>query len=350
MKRRYWSHSAFWLMYWFIYAYTYSRYDNDFAKLAWTEGVQMPARMLATYASFWMLDRYNGPRTTWLALAGIAVANIGGGFINRVLMMAYIQPGFFPESTFTFWDFRLMVDIFDCVLASGVALTARLFFRQQEAVRREEALRKEKLAAELQALKGQIHPHFLFNTLNNLYALARIRSEKTAPMALQLAHLLRFVLYETRKEAIPLEQECRILNDYIELEKLRFDDDRLRVETCFDLDDPRQPITPLLLLPLVENAFKHGVSEQSSDAWVQVQVQLRDGTLLVRVENSRPAEQPPNGGGIGMGNLRRQLELVYPGRHRLEVEDEDERFAVGLEIRLEERKESKRKLERAFSA
>lgn len=317
MTRRWLLHIAFWLVYWFIYAYTYSRYDGDFGKFALTEGLQMPARMLATYAGFWCLHRWG--RFTWLALAGVALADIGGGLLNRLLKCWYVVPVYFPDSTIEFWGWRAAIDIFDCVLATGVALSGRLFFQQQELIRREAVLREEKTAAELQALKSQLHPHFLFNTINNLYALARLKSDKTAPVALQLANLLRFVLYETKKPSIPLEQEVRILRDYIALERLRYDDERLRVETRFDLDDPQQPITPLLLLPLVENAFKHGVGDQREASWVRVSVVLKNRQLTVQVENSADADAAtqPNPDGIGLQNVRRQLELLYPTKSQL---------------------------------
>lgn len=337
MKSRWALHLIFWLVYWFIYAYTYSRYDGDFGKYALTEGLQMPARMLATYAGFWCLDRWS--RFTWLALAGVALADIAGGLLNRLVKFWYVVPVHFPDSTIEFWGWRAAIDIFDCVLATGVALSARLFFQQQALLRREAVLQQEKTAAELQALKSQLHPHFLFNTINNLYALARMKSEKTAPVALQLANLLRFVLYETRKPSIPLEQEARILRDYIALERLRYDEERLRMETEFSLDDPQQPIAPLLLLPLVENAFKHGVGERREEAWVRVSVVLKNKRLAVQVENSvetgTVAQTNPDG--IGLGNVRRQLELLYPQKSRLDTgfvqtPDGEPRYAALLTI------------------
>ena len=313
-------HIVFWLAYWLIYAYTYSRYDGNLAKYLLTEGIQMPARMLATYASIWMLEHWR--RHTWLALTGVVVATVLGGLLNRLLKLWYLVPVFFPDSTIEYWNLgRMMVDIFDCVLAAGVALSARLFFQQQASLQREERLRREKAEAELLALKSQIQPHFLFNTINNLYALARMKSEKTAPVALQLANLLRFVLYETRKPSIPIELEVKILQDYIALEALRFDEDRLQIKTIIELDDPKQPVTPLLLLPLVENAFKHGVGEHRTDAWVRVSIKLKKGKLEFSVENSADPAPKQNAGGIGIANVRRQLELIYPGRSRLHLEN-----------------------------
>ena len=174
-----------------------------------------------------------------------------------------------------------MYDVFDCVLASCTALSARMYFRQQAMLRRETQLRAEKSEVELQALKGQLHPHFLFNTINNLYALARVKSDRTAPVALKLAQLLRYVLYESQKPSVPLEQEIQLLRDYVALEKLRFDEDRLTVQMEVDLDDPKQHIAPLLLLPLVENAFKHGASEQRDAARISIAIALKNKVTTV---------------------------------------------------------------------
>lgn len=332
-------HIAFWLVYWLVYAYTYSRYDENFLKYLLAEGLQMPARMLSTYAGFWMLHQWQN--RGWWTLSGVAAATVTGGLFNRFLKWWYLVPAYFPDATIEYWDLsRLVVDIFDCALATGVALSVRLFFRQQESLRRESQLKQEKTEAELRALKNQLQPHFLFNTINNLYALARIKSEKTAPVALQLANLLRFVLYETRKETIPLEQELKILQDYIALEQLRFDEDRLRIKTQLDIDDPSQPIVPLLLLPLVENAFKHGVGEERSDAWVSISVQLSGKTLTVQVENSLPEKHGNSPGGIGLNNIRQQLALRYPEQSQLyagyqpESSSKSAHFLASMQIRF----------------
>ncbi len=343
--RRFSLHIAFWLSYWFIYAYTYSRYDGNFAKYALSEGIQMPMRMGATYAAIWIMERFVGRGKSWAAFSGVAVANVAGGMLNRLIKGWWVVPHFFPDATYHFWDLsRMVVDIFDCVLASGAALTARLYFRQQEGLRREAQLRSEKLGIELQALKNQVNPHFLFNTINNLYGLARAKSEQTAVFALKLAGLLRYVLYESAKPQVRLEQEIQNLQDYVALEKIRFDEDRLRVDIQVDIDHPEQPVSPLLLLPLVENAFKHGVSESREAAWINIHISLKNNVLEVRVENSKPS----NGGmeatvypglpnlevakGLGLANLRRQLELLYPGRHEIRVEDGEGRYGVWLRV------------------
>lgn len=336
MKRRIWLHILFWLAFWFIYAYTYSRYDGQIGKYLWTEAVQMPARILATYLTFWFFERFSDPegRKTWLAFGGAAAANFLGGLLNRVLKGWYLVPVFFSDASFQFWSHRMMYDLFDCVLASCTALSARMYFRQQNLQRREAQLRAEKSEAELRALKNQIQPHFLFNTINNLYALARMKSPKTAPVALKLANLLRYVLYESAKPEMSLEKEVQNLRDYVELEKLRFDEDRLSVAMNTDLDEPHRSIAPLLLLPLVENAFKHGVSEQRDEASVSIDISLKNRQLEVKIENSSTPGKSENPQGIGLQNLRRQLELLYPGRHTLSLSHTDQVFIAHLNITL----------------
>ena len=245
-------------------------------------------------------------------------------------------PVLFPEKEpdYSFWDLNMVYDVFDVVLTCFIALSIRMYFRQQNLLRREETLRSEKLQAELQALKNQIHPHFLFNTINNLYALARVKSDKTAPVALQLAQMLRYILYESNQKTVPLQQEIKLLEDYIALEKLRYDDDRLRVNFQVSSDNSEQTIAPLLLLPLVENAFKHGVSEQYDNAVIRITIVLKNNILEMNIENTLPEEPVYEAPGLGQKNMRRQLELLYPGRHTLEFDRDQEKFRARLVVNL----------------
>lgn len=336
MKHRILLHLIFWLAYWFVFAYTYSRYDGNLSKYLLTEAMQMPARMLAAYAAMWSFQRLNpgGRWQYWPAFTGAAVAVLLGGCLNRLLKWWHIVPVYFPDSSIKFWDYRMMYDIFDCVIAASTALTLRLYFQQQALERREAALRAEKLDAELLALKRQVQPHFLFNTINNLYGLARKQSEQTAPVALKLANLLRYVLYETARPTVRMEQEIKLLQDYVALEKLRFDPERLKVVFEVETDNPDQPVPPLLLLPLVENAFKHGVNENRHEGLIQIQIRLANGLLNASIQNTRAAEPSEHSGGIGLQNLSRQLELTYPNRHRLEITNANNLFTVRLEINL----------------
>lgn len=229
------------------------------------------------------------------------------------------------------------------LLASQMAFsTASLFFfaiirhaykyiKLQQA---EQQLRIEKQAAELNYLRAQTNPHFLFNTLNNIYSLARDKSDLAPESILRLSKILRFMLYDTGGDYISIEQEIKIINDYIALEKLRYDDS-LRVNFNYDIEDMKQALPPLLLIPLVENAFKHGVSETRDAPFVDIHLSIRNRLLLFVIKNSSERSAADDGvkENIGLSNLRRQLELLYTG-YSLTVQQTASIFTTTLKINL----------------
>ena len=195
-------------------------------------------------------------------------------------------------------------------------------------------LRIEKQQAELNYLKSQTNPHFLFNTLNNIYSLARDKSDLAPESILRLSKILRFMLYETGGAYIAIEQELKIISDYIALEKLRYDES-LRVNFNYDIEDMKQALPPLLLIPLVENAFKHGVSETRGLPYVDIHLSVKSRQLVFVVKNSTEAIVEERGvkENIGLSNLRRQLELLYTD-YDLSVQQGEAVFTVILKINL----------------
>jgi two-component system LytT family sensor kinase len=198
----------------------------------------------------------------------------------------------------------------------------------------EQQLRIEKQVAELNYLRSQTNPHFLFNTLNNIYSLARDKSDRAAESILRLSKILRFMLYETGGNFIAIEQELQILRDYVDLEKLRYDES-LRVNFNNDIEDMKQSIPPLLLMPLVENAFKHGVSETRNQPFVDIHLSVNKRILTFIVKNSTESsmEQQQLKENIGLSNLRRQLELLYT-EYTLSIEPGSSAFKATLKINL----------------
>ncbi|MEO7394104.1 MAG: histidine kinase [Chitinophagaceae bacterium] len=194
-------------------------------------------------------------------------------------------------------------------------------------------LRIEKQAAELNYLRSQTNPHFLFNTLNNIYSLARDKSDLAPESILRLSKILRFMLYETSGEFIALEQELKIISDYIDLEKLRYDDS-LHINFNHDIEDMKQALPPLLLIPLVENAFKHGVSETRDRPFVDIHLSVKQRQLIFIVKNSAEASGTAAvKENIGLSNLRRQLELLYKD-YNLSVQQGKADFTATLKINL----------------
>jgi two-component system LytT family sensor kinase len=202
-------------------------------------------------------------------------------------------------------------------------------------------LRLEKQEAELNFLKSQTNPHFLFNTLNNIYSLSKDKSDLAPESILRLSKILRYMLYETSGKLARIDQEVETIRDYIELEKLRYDDS-LRVQFKQAITDEGQLLPPLLLITLVENAFKHGVSETGQHPFVDIDL-LADGKQLIfTVSNSveaSPGEKPLPGDegeikeAIGLSNLRRQLELLYAD-YALTCKRDGNMFIASLRINL----------------
>jgi two-component system, LytTR family, sensor kinase len=195
-------------------------------------------------------------------------------------------------------------------------------------------LRIEKQSAELNYLRSQTNPHFLFNTLNNIYSLARDKSDLAPESILRLSKILRYMLYETSGSYIAIEQDLKIIGDYIALEKLRYDD-TLRINFNYDIEDMKQALSPLLLMPLVENAFKHGAAETRNQPFVDIHLSINKRQLAFFVKNSTEdlAGEPGMKGNIGLSNLRRQLELLYTD-YNLSVEQSGAVFTATLKINL----------------
>jgi len=228
------------------------------------------------------------------------------------------------------WFLQSLLDI---AFASGATIIVKQFQLQLAAKENEKNLIRDKLETELKFLRNQTNPHFLFNTLNNIYALARKKSDETADVVMKLSKLLRFMLYETKKEQIPISDEIRILDDYIELEKIRYND-RLTISFIREIDNENEPIAPLLLIPFVENAFKHGASESRFESFINLEMNLNNGILEFSIENTKEQNgKKVNDENIGLSNVRRQLELLYK-EHEVSIQCEDAIFRVLLKINL----------------
>ncbi|HTJ15030.1 MAG TPA: histidine kinase [Dinghuibacter sp.] len=217
----------------------------------------------------------------------------------------------------------------DVLFTTGLAY----YMRSRGQERQVHELQKQQLRLELEYLKAQMNPHFLFNTLNNIYSLAQEQSGQTAPLVARLSELMRYVLYDSEAERVPLSSEVGFIRNYMDIESVRYPD---RIDVRFDWQGESQgvQIEPLLLIPFVENAFKHGIREELAKGFVEVISLLSDGELTFEVRNSKPANRAPTTGGLGLRNVRKRLDLLYPGKHRLVVSDTPDGFAVSLTLQL----------------
>jgi signal transduction histidine kinase len=197
------------------------------------------------------------------------------------------------------------------------------------------ALQKEKLETELKFLKSQINPHFLFNTLNNIYTLTVLRAESAPEHLLRLSEILRYMLYDCTADRVPLKKEIDYIRNYISLKLLK-DSKGMNVKAELDDSQPDLLIAPMLFVPFIENAFKHSHVEDLAKGWIRIRLRTGEQTVHFEVENSLPEKgyTKDRTGGIGLENIKRQLELIYPGQYELQLGEKDETFSVSLKIRL----------------
>jgi two-component system, LytTR family, sensor kinase len=349
MKRSWYLHIAFWCSYLLFETYVefawigpsfshYSVFDRFLLALN-SEAALMPVKIGLVYYLFYIFFPQSGkPKSFWITIP-LASVGFALAIIARRMVLVYISIPFIfkvTDETQELFDQALINSSFiELLFISGLAVSLKEYRLRVRWREREKSLEKEKLESELNFLKAQINPHFLFNTLNNIYALARKQAEQTPEAILKLSKLMRFMLYESRKEKIPIIEELRMIDDYIELERMRYNG-RLRIEFRKTLDDETQLVAPLLLIHFVENAFKHGASESRFEAHISIFVKLEQRVLSAEIRNTKEENSPTEEREkIGLENITRQLELLYP-QHQLTLVNEPKEFVVHLSIPLNE--------------
>ncbi|MEO1516465.1 MAG: histidine kinase [Bacteroidota bacterium] len=198
-------------------------------------------------------------------------------------------------------------------------------------------LQTQTMQSELKFLKSQINPHFLFNTLNNLYALTLKKSDKAPEIVIKLSEMMRYMLYECNEKRVLLSKEVNYLRNYLDLERLR-QNKNFRIEFKVEGQIAEQKIAPLLFIPFLENSFKHGLNNQISEGFVEISLKVEQKNIHLLIENSKPAVLPlqthRRSGGIGLVNVKRRLNLLYPNHHELNIRENPNTYAVDLKVNL----------------
>ena len=227
-----------------------------------------------------------------------------------------------------------VVIFFGGLLLMGMNLGVKLYFRSQEATKAITQIEKHALERQLQYLKYQVNPHFFMNTLNNIHALVDIDPERAKASIVELSKLMRYVLYEGNNRLTPLSREVQFLNNYVRLMSMRYSDNvRISLDVPEILPDSMLP--PLLLVIFVENAFKHGISYRTK-SFVEISLQPHGDRLLFSCRNSRPEIKHDENmkGGVGLSNVRRRLDLLFPGNYTLDIKEQEDTYTVCLDIPL----------------
>lgn len=356
IKYRLRRHFLFWFSWWLYFAATHAA--NPFGQMeimyfrnpvfTFTEGIflvlsQLPLTYFMLYV---ILPFFILKKKYVLALIFTILLWLVGGIFNVYLItdlfpkvIAILLPDQFLANT----ERAASVSFFMSILATykgaftitGIALFikfAKYWYLKEQ---RNLQLQKENADAQLELLTAQIHPHFLFNTLNNIYSKTQLESPGGAKMILELSHIMRYILDEGRRPLVPLESELQLLHDYINLEKVRYDD-RLDLHVSFPSNVVNIYIAPLLLISFVENSFKHGSSKVIMNPWINLKIELHNEKLVMKLMNGKLASSSLHATrkGTGIENVQKRLELLYPGKHSLQIDNSEDVFVVNLELVL----------------
>lgn len=338
---RFGRHFFFWFACWLFQAILYGfHYPPDFRFVSYAESLFfLPQHIFLSYSIiYFVLPFFILKEKYWMGLLAVITLIIITAFFSPMSNMLFIEPFRnwidYPQKNLSVF-YSFMGGLRGSMTVAGFAVAIKLIKHWYHKKIENEQLEKEKLRSELQMLKGQIHPHFMFNTLNSIYALSLKRPHETSQAILKLADLMRYILTESTQHSIELKKEIEILQHYIELEKSRFEH-RLDMTININGHINGQLVAPLLLLPFIENSFKHGSNEMIDQAWISLDLQVDGDTLRFKLINGRCNQDGdnPNSAHVGLQNVKRRLNLLYPNAHELRITEDADAFVVSLTLFL----------------
>ncbi|HET9430649.1 MAG TPA: histidine kinase [Chitinophagaceae bacterium] len=356
-------HLAFWLFWWvfqgFLYAFAQSPsamgYFHRLPATLIDSLLYLPAHIFLAYTlMYFVIPAYIIKGKYFTASAWVIILFIATAFLSFLIRRYLLYPGrelFLPEylqlpypDPRTSLFLSLLAGLRGGITIGGMAAAIKLMKHWYVKEQRNLQLQKENTEAQLQLLKAQVHPHFLFNTLNNIYSFTQNTSLEASRLVTGLSDLLRFILYGCNQPLIPLSLELKMLKDYINLEQIRYGN-KLELHLDFPENTDDLCIAPLLLLPFVENCFKHGTSHVLENPWINLQISIEKTQMKMKLLNGKVNKPTHENGrqGIGIQNAEKRMKLLYPGKHDLNITNEEEVFIVNLKIELEHKKMSEQK-------
>jgi two-component system, LytTR family, sensor kinase len=324
----------FWMLFAFFHYYprnNLSAYLTVLGFLAFVYGIPVYTNNLLLIPRYLVKRKFLVYLTLFLPLFAATVAE--SLYLNR-WASSFLPPGTDMSPMSLFKWMGLPAQIFPILLLFTLMAFGKILNDAIQHQRDSERQFQQRLAAELEHLQSQINPHFLFNALNTIYGMARRTDLQTANAVLQLSDILRHSLYECGKEEIPIDQEVTVLRQYIAFNRLRLHQ-KDQVQFTVDVEAGQQTIAPLLLLPFIENAFKHGLGNQEEKlSQIDIDLRLSGNELWFNCSNSYYPKNPQQRKGIGLSNVQRRLQLFYPDRHHLKIGTDQEKYKVSLKIQL----------------
>lgn len=330
-------HVSFWCVYLSFNLYQISQFQRgrgyDWWRMFSSASVQLIFTMLIAYLNyFFTWPRFLKSQNIFRYLMELSIP-FALLITIRVHLQRYLVDGYTYKVEYFYSIFFIVqivaITLFIVIFVGMLRFAVDWF--ELEAKRKE--LENEKLLSELNFLKAQINPHFLFNTLNNLYYLAYTKSDNTTEVIEKLSQMMRYMIYDSNHSTVPLSKEIDYMKSYISLERLRLNN---QIPIHFEVKGNTENvwIAPLIFITFLENAFKHGVSNNNPQAWVNVSIELTGDQLFYQVENSKLEERSEGHekSGIGLQNVQRRLQLSYPDKHMLAKEDKPDRYVVKLNL------------------
>lgn len=351
-------HLAFWTFWWLFqgFLYAFIAINSATAYL-----LRLPTSLAESFIYLWahiflsyslmyfVVPRFLLKQKYWLTTLWVVILFLLTAALSSILSVTFVEQVrdwimgknyIGPPRTKSLNIFlSLLAGLRGAITIGGVATAIKLmkywYMKEQKNLQ----LQNENVAAQMQLLKAQIHPHFLFNTLNNIYSYTQNTSAVASQLVMGLSDMLRYMLYECNQPLVPLAKELKMLKDYITLETIRYDNKlELNIEIPENVD--RMYIAPLLLLPFVENCFKHGASNMLEQPWISLSIHLQEKTLSMKLVNGKSESVEPveEKQGIGIANVEKRLQLLYPGKHELIITNDDHVFVVDLKVELERKR------------
>ena len=332
-------HIAYWTFWWLFYTVVNAGIFENGSYRPWFlfELHILPLKLSITYFTiYYLFPKYAKDKQYPIFFLYILGLVAMGGFVFRAIEIYFVSDNIIASEIYLkkiqveqFMSFNIVYKALDLLFVVALVLLIKFIQRQIEQERKTKSLITQNLQTELNYLKHQLQPHFLFNTLNNLYGLIITKDENASESVLKLSEILSYMLYDSNDTEIPLEKELACLSNYIELEKLRYGDE-LTITYTVQGSPQHHKIAPLILISFVENAFKHGPSDQLVNSWISISATIEADSFRFVVENSIDKEHLENDqkdarvvSGIGLSNVEKRLELIYGEDFNLNIMQED---------------------------
>ena len=332
------NHLIYWVLFVLIGSYVFS-YQQNFPYLFYLLNllVHLPVLMLYTYFVIYRLvPIYLLRKRYFLFFLFLAVSSATASLLKLYVSKNIYYALFIPKALHPDEWYSPDLFLMNLLWIVGPTVLFAMFKYYKNWIKSQDIAReteRKRLETELQVLKGQLNPHFLFNTLNNLYSLALSKSDKTAVVIAKMSDMFHYILNECSEKEVPVSKEVKLIEDYIELEQIRYSD-RLSIKFEKEIDNMNFLIPPMLLYSFVENCFKHGSSPDPNCPWIRLSLRISNNNLTFEAKNSIPAfYKGRNAEGFGVRNSKRRLELIYPQNHNMVIREENNKFYVRIDLK-----------------